>query len=150
MHREEVGVRLADMNNVGRTIMAIVAGLIIGAAVNLVLVNLGPVVVPLPEGADTSTMESLKESMKLFQPQNFLFPFLGHAVGTLAGAFVAAKLAGGRAMLLALGIGGFFLLGGIAMVLAVGGPLWFVLVDLILAYLPMGYLGGLLGRRGKR
>jgi hypothetical protein len=57
---------------------------------------------------------------------------------------VAAKLAASHAMKIALGIGVFFLLGGIAAISMIGGPLWFQAADLLAAYLPMGYVGGLL------
>ncbi len=137
------------MNRIVRNILAVIVGFVVGSAVNLALVNLGMAIIPLPEGADTSTMEGLAEAMKSFTPANFLFPFLAHALGTLVGAFVAAKLAASHAMALALGIGAFFLLGGLTMVLMCGGPVWFVAADLILAYLPMGYLGGKLAGGGK-
>ena len=133
-----------QMNSVVRNILAVLAGLVAGSFVNIALVNIGPIVVPLPEGADVSTMETLRDSMALFTPANFLFPFLGHAVGTLAGAFVAAKLAASHPMKLALGIGVFFLVGGIAAIQMIGGPLWFQAADLLAAYIPMGYLGGML------
>ena len=87
-------------------------------------------------------MESLKASMPLFKPANFLFPFLGHAVGTLAGAFLAAKLAASHGMKLALLVGVFFLAGGISAANMLGGPTWFIVTDLVLAYIPMGWLGG--------
>ena len=89
-------------------------------------------------------MEALRESMKHMAPINFLFPFKGHAVGTLVGAFVAAKLAVSHKTKIALAIGGLFLLGGIAMILNCGGPLWFIVSDLVLAYIPMALLGGFL------
>ncbi|MGC6465502.1 MAG: hypothetical protein ACON5N_07950 [Akkermansiaceae bacterium] len=130
------------MKTILRYVAALVVGVAIGMLVNISLVNLGPRIIPLPEGADVSTMEGLKESIKLYQPAHFLFPFLGHAVGTLVGAFLVALLAGSHAMRFALAVGCFFLFGGISMVVMVGGPLWFILADLILAYLPMGYLGG--------
>lgn len=132
------------MNSLVRNVLAVLAGVVVGSVVNISLVNAGPIVVPLPEGADVSTMEKLQESMALFTPANFLFPFLGHAVGTLAGAFVAAKLAASHPMKLALGIGVFFLVGGIAAIRMIGGPLWFQATDLLAAYIPMGYLGGML------
>lgn len=113
----------------------------------MLLVNIGPSVIPMPDGADISTMEGLQKSMALFTPANFLFPFLAHALGTLVGAFFAARLGVSHKRKLALGIGFFFLAGGTAMVIMVGGPLWFCISDLTLAYLPMGYLGGLLGDR---
>jgi hypothetical protein len=135
------------MVSVAWNLLAVVVGIVVGSFANIALVSLGPSIVPLPEGADVSTMENLQKSMALFTPANFLFPFLGHAVGTLVGAFVAARLAASHAWIFALVIGLFFLAGGIAAVNMLGGPLWFIVADLGLAYLPMAYCGlGLAGR----
>jgi len=135
------------MKTIARNILAVIVGFVFGSVVNMVLVNIGSLAIPLPEGADVTTMEGLRESMKLFTPLNFIFPFLAHALGTLVGAFVAAKLAASHPVTLAIGIGVFFLLGGISMVYLCGGPAWFVAADLLLAYIPMGYLGGILAGR---
>lgn len=132
------------MNPIVRNIIAVLLGLVTGGCVNMAIVALGGQLVPVPEGADVSDLEGLKESMKLFTPVNFLFPFLAHAIGTLVGAFVAARLAASRPVQLALVIGVFFLLGGISMVAMVGGPVWFCVADLVLAYLPMAWLGAVL------
>ncbi len=136
------------MNPILKNILAVIAGIIAGSVVNIALVNIGPLVVPLPEGADVSTTEALAKSMPLFSPVNFLFPFLGHALGTLAGAFVAAKLAASHKMKFAIGLGVFFLLGGITAAAMIGGPVWFIVADLVLAYIPMGFLGGKLAMAG--
>lgn len=137
-----------DFKVVARNILALIAGVLIGGFLNGFLVNVGPAIVPLPEGADVSTMEGLRDSMKLFAPINFLFPFLGHALGTLVGAFIAAKLAVSHHYKFAMGVGVFFLIGGIAAIKMLGGPLWFNAADLVLAYLPMAWLGARLA--GKR
>lgn len=130
------------MKTILRNVLAVILGFFGGSVINMILVNLGPVVIPLPEGADVSNMEGLKKSMSLFTPMNFLFPFLGHAVGTLVGAFIAAKIAGSHKLKFAWVVGGLFLMGGAAMVKMLGGPMWFNVCDLVLAYLPMAYLGG--------
>ncbi len=137
------------MNPMVRNILAVIVGFVIGSLVNTSLVNIGPSVVPLPEGADVSTMESLSDSMKLFAPVNFIFPFLAHALGTLTGAFVAAKIAVTHHMKFAIGIGVCFMIGGVAAASMLGGPVWFIVSDLLLAYIPMGVIGGVLagGRR---
>ena len=122
------------------TVLAVVVGLFVGRFVNMGLVILGSVVIPPPGGA-AETMEKIRENIHLFTPINFLFPFLAHAVGTLVGAFAAAKIAGRHTILLGMIIGAFFLIGGLMMVFMVGGPAWFIACDLLLAYLPMGYLG---------
>jgi hypothetical protein len=132
------------MNSVAKNVLAVLAGIIVGSLVNMGLVNMGPLVVPLPEGADVSTMENMRDSMKLFTPMNFVVPFLAHALGTLAGAFVAAKLAASHSVKLAIGVGVFFLVGGIAAAIMLGGPLWFIAADLLVAYIPMSYLGAAL------
>lgn len=135
------------MNSMTRNVLAVIIGLVIGVLVNMGLVNVGPSIIQLPAGADISSMDGLKESMALFAPKNFLFPFLAHALGTLAGAFVAAKIAASHHMVCAMLIGFIFLIGGVSMVFMVGGPLWFMAADLLLAYLPMGYFGGLLAKK---
>jgi hypothetical protein len=121
--------------------LAVLAGLVSGSLVNMGIINLGPFVIPLPEGADVSTMESLRESMKLFTPVNFITPFLAHALGTAVGAFVAARLAARHRAKVAMGVGLFFLAGGLAAISMLGRPLWFNVADLLLAYIPMAYLG---------
>ena len=137
------------MNPIVRNILAVISGFVVGSLVNMGLINIGPSVVPLPEGADVSTMENLSEGMKLFTPMNFIFPFLAHAIGTLSGAFIAAKLAATHHMKFAICIGVLFLIGGVTAASMLGGPVWFNVSDLLLAYIPMGFLGGILAR-GKR
>lgn len=134
------------MNPIIRNVLAVIIGFAAGSLVNIALVNIGPSVIPLPEGADVSSMESLRDSMELFTPANFIFPFLAHALGTLAAAFLAAKFAASHHMKFALGMGALFLLGGITAISQIGGPLWFSVTDLVFAYIPMGYLGGILAR----
>ena len=125
------------MHPIVRNILAVIAGVVIGSVVNYALVMAGP----YPDGMILGDMESLKAFLPQFEPIHFLFPFLGHAVGTLVGAFLAAVIAGNRKMIFAMVIGAWFLLGGIANAAMVGGPIWFTILDIAVAYLPMAYLG---------
>ena len=129
------------MNVTARNTLAAVGGFVIGSVINFGLITVGMSVIPTPDGVDLSTMEAVRAAMKELPPKNFLFPFLGHALGTLTGAFIAAKLAASHRQPIALGIGGLFLLGGILMIVNCGGPAWFIAADLLLAYLPMAILG---------
>ena len=138
------------MKPVVKNTLAVIAGAVVGSIVNITLVNIGPYVIPLPEGADISTMEKLRESMQLFTPANFLFPFLAHALGTLVGAYVAARFAHSHHLKLALLVGALFLAGGISAVNMLGGPMWFNVTDLVLAYIPMSFLGARLAGRTSR
>lgn len=128
------------MNPIIRNIIAVLAGLVIGSIINMALVELGNILVPV-EG-DISTMEDLKRVMPTFTYINFIFPFLAHALGTLSGAFIAAYIAATSKTKIAFTIGGLFLLGGISVNLMLPGPIWFEALDLLLAYIPMAFIGG--------
>lgn len=110
----------------------------------MAIITVGSTVIRPPDGVDMSDMDKFAENIKLLMPANFIAPWLAHAMGTLLGAFVAAKIAASHKMKFAFVIGFFFLLGGIAMFVIFGGPVWFSVADLIGAYLPMAYLGGIL------
>lgn len=137
------------MNPIVRNALAVVAGLVCGSVVNMGLIMVGSSLIPPPEGADVTNMEALQATMHLFEPRHFLFPFLAHAVGTLAGALTTALLAASRKCTMALVVGGFFLVGGALNAWMLQPPVWYVIVDLTLAYLPMAWLAGRLAV-GKR
>jgi len=127
------------MNTILRNILAVIAGFIVGSVVNMGIVMISGSVIPPPAGADTSTMEGLKEAMHLFEAKHFIFPFLAHAFGTFVGAFVATLIVVNHKLKFALGIACFFLLGGTVNVLMLPTPLWYAFVDLIGAYIPMAW-----------
>lgn len=129
---------------------ATVFGIVAGAVINLGLVTVGMSVFPLPEGADMSNMDEVRKLMPTLPVGNFVFPLLGHALGTLTGATVAAKLAPNSPLRGALIVGGFFLFGGIAMIINCSGPTWFIVTDLLASYFPMAILGGTIGMKLRR
>ena len=135
------------MNPIVKNILAVIAGAVIGSIVNMTIVNMSGSIIPIPEGANNTTMEGLKETIHLFQPKHFIFPFLAHALGTLVGAAVAAYIAASHKMKFAIGIGFLFLLGGIMMCISIPSPTWFNIVDLVGAYIPMAYLGALIAKK---
>lgn len=132
--------------NILRNVLALIGGFIIGAIVNMGLIVIGPQVIPSPEGIDQTTEEGLRAGMALLEPKHFIFPFLAHALGTLVGAFFCARIAATRKRELALVIGFIFLSGGASMIYMMGGPLWFQILDLGFAYIPMAILGWILAR----
>lgn len=129
------------MNTILRNIIGLLVGIIIGSAVNMLLIMVSSSIIPPPEGANLTTPEGLQASMHLMKPKHYLFPFLAHALGTLSGAFLAALIAGSHKIKFAFTIGLFFLAGGITSVFMLPSPTWFTALDLIVAYLPMAYLG---------
>ncbi len=133
------------MSPIIRNVIAVFLGVIIGAIVNSSIVSLGAGWFDLPKGVDPNDVQSIKENIGSFEAKHFLNPFLAHSIGTLTGAIVATIIAASHKMKFALVIGAVFLVGGIMMVTMIGGPIWFILVDLLLAYLPFAYLGGKIG-----
>ena len=133
-----------------RNILAVIAGLIVGTIVNMAVISLGHAVIVLPPGADVSSMEALAAAMPNFGPEQFIFPFLAHAGGTLVGTFVATLIAVSHKLQLAIGMGVLFLIGGIVAVIMLPAPLWYDVIDLVFAYIPMAWLGSTLGRAAQR
>lgn len=132
-----------------RNVLAVVAGIIVGSVINMMLIGLGPSLIPPPPGVDVNSSESLARTMHLFQPRHFVMPFLAHALGTFAGALVAFLLAVRHNARLALVVGAFFLVGGVAAATMIPAPAWFIAVDLVVAYLPMAWLAVRIGSRVK-
>jgi hypothetical protein len=130
-----------------RNLLAILLGVVSGAAVNMLLVSISPMLIPPPPGVDINNADSLSLGIHLFEPQHFIMPFLAHAIGTLAGALLAYLIAASHKQGFAYTIGVFFLCGGIAASYMIPAPNWFIALDLIVAYLPMAWLGVVLARR---
>jgi len=130
-----------------RNILAIIAGLVIGSVVNMSLIMVSGKIIPVPEGVDNTTPEGLASGIHLFEPKHFLFPFLAHALGTLIGAYISIKLSVSKSITNPMIVGLLFLIGGISMVIQLPAPMWFNITDLVLAYIPMAYLGYILGKK---
>ncbi|MBJ2173714.1 hypothetical protein JBL43_05660 [Aureibaculum sp. A20] len=129
------------MNPILRNVLAVVTGWFVGSLVNMGLIRMGHTIFPI-EGVDPNDMNALAEVLPNLEPKYFLFPFLAHALGALIGAVVAGLIAINNKMKFSLAIGGLFLLGGIAVNYILPGPRWFAVVDILLAYIPMAWIGG--------
>lgn len=128
------------MNPIIKNILAVIAGAVVGSMVNMSLIMLGHALVPPPEGIDLMNPESIAANMHLFESKHFIFPLIAHAAGTLVGAMLAYKIAASHKMQMAFVVGGLFLIGGIVNVFSLNAPMWFNVVDLIAAYIPMAWL----------
>lgn len=138
------------MPNVVRNVLAVLAGLVIGSVLNMILITISPMVIPHPAGVDVSTAEGLSKAMQVFEPRHFIMPFLAHAVGSLVGALVAYLIAASYKKHIALLVGALFLCGGLAASIMIPAPAWYIALDLLVAYLPMAWLGSKLGARMKQ
>lgn len=133
-----------------RNTLAVIAGFIIGNIVNITIITVGASLIPPPPGVDVTDAESLRSAIHLFEARHFVMPFLAHALGTLAGAFVACRAAVSNERALALVVGVLFLAGGVTASFMIPAPAWFIALDLLVAYLPMAWLAARLGARTSR
>ena len=124
-----------------KNVIATLIGILIGGFVNMAIITLGPMIIPPPEGADLTTTEGILAAMPSMESKHFIVPIIAHALGTLVGAFIAAKYAASNHLKLALLVGVVFLLGGAYMAYLLPAPSWVEITDLAIAYLPMGWLG---------
>ena len=124
-----------------KNIIAIVCGWFIGSLVNMGLIEAGHTLIPI-EGLDPNDMKALAKVMPTLSAKFFIFPFLAHALGTLVGAIVAGWIATSHKMKFSLAIGVLFLLGGIVISFMLPAPIWFIACDIIIAYIPMAFIGG--------
>lgn len=128
------------MNPILKNIIAVVLGLLLGSAANMLTLLIGLALIPPPEGFDMNTPEGQKAFSAVMEIKHSISPFLSHALGTLIGAFVAVRIAASHQKIFAYTIAGLFFLGGLYMVIILNAPIWFNLSDLILAYFPMAWL----------
>lgn len=137
------------MPNALKVVLAAIAGLLCGGVVNMAIVTLGPMLIPSPAGADMTTVEGITAAMPMLQPKHFVPPFLAHALGTLVSALVGCLLTPSHRGVVATVMGLMGLAGGIAASTMIPAPTWFIALDLIVAYLPMAWLGYMIAGRLK-
>ena len=122
------------MKKIIKNIGIVVLGIMIGTMVNMSLIISGwSIFVPTD---NFNPMNAMSWDLKYF-----IFPFLAHSIGTLSGALIVSKFSKKSSIILPLIVGLYFLLGGIYMITILPAPTWFVLLDVILGYIPMALLG---------
>lgn len=124
-----------------RNTIVLLLAIFLGSVVNMTIIVVGSYLIHPPEGVDVTNVESIAQNMHLYKVIHFVPPLLAHAVGTLIGAFVAAKFVVSHHFPFAIFIGVFFLFGGLTMAFQLPAPLWFNVIDLVCAYLPMAWFG---------
>lgn len=135
------------MNPILKNIIVVILSMFAGGTLNSLIVKFGPKIFPLPEGVDPSNLESIAANIHRYDTGNFMTVFFAHALGTFVASFLIARFAASQHRRLALIPGFFFLIGGIMMTRMLDAPTWFDALDLLVAYLPMAFLGYLLGRK---
>ncbi len=134
--------------NLIRNILAVVIGFLIGSIVNMGILSAGHLLMPPPPGFDQSSMEGVAATIHLLRPQDYIVPFLAHALGPFAGVLSAMFIAASGYKTIAIILGSLFLAGGIFASIMIPAPIWYIAVDLIFAYVPTAWLGWKLSRKG--
>lgn len=127
-----------------KSILAIIAGIVAGSIINAAVIFLCNTIFGIPEGMILWDEESVKAHADKLTTANFTGTLLAHQLGTLAGAFIAAKIAPFRKMIFSLVVGVWFLACGIYAASLIVPPIGFLVADILL-YVPIAIIGGKLG-----
>ncbi len=133
--------------NLVRNGLGVILGFIIGNIVNMLVLTAGNAVMPPPAGFDGSSMDAVAATIHLLRPLDYIVPFLAHALGPLIGVLCAMFIAASSQKNIAIILGVLFLAGGIAANILIPAPMWYRVVDVVFAYVPMAFLGWKLGRK---
>jgi len=124
-----------------KKLLFLLIALILGATFNSIILNVGMKIIPPPQGFDMNNPSELAKAMKVMEVRHFVFPFLAHALGTLLGVVFFTYFSKSNKLFFPMLIAGMFFAGGLYMVLILPSPIWFNVLDLVLAYFPMSVFG---------
>lgn len=113
-----------------RSVLAVIAGMIVASAVIFGLEFLGSILFPLPEGADPTNTEWLKENMDSIPTGSMIMVALAHVIGIILGMIVAALIAK-ITMIPSYIVGILLLVGTIINLIMIPHPFWFSVTDLV-------------------
>jgi hypothetical protein len=131
-----------------RSALAVIAGFVVGAAVNFGLIWINSLLFPDLAGLDMNDSAAVSEALSRAPPTVWVLVLLAHAGHALVGAWLAAVLAGRARVFHGLIVGALVLLGGVVNLWTIRPPAWFAVVDLAL-YLPAAWLGAKLAGAGR-
>lgn len=129
------------MHPLVRSALGLAAGAVVAFALIAGIQALNQALYPPPAGLDFNDRAAVAEYIALAPLGAMLVVLAGYAVGTFAGAFVAAKAAGWAPVGHALILGGLFLAAGVANVVMLPHPAWFTAASLAV-FVPAAWLGG--------
>jgi hypothetical protein len=132
---------VASMNPLLRSVLAVLAGLVVCFVLILAIQALGMLLYPPPPGLDFNDREAMQELLQNVPVGALLLVLASYFVGVLAGSWVAGRLAGRAAVLHGLIIGVFFFGAAVVNLMQIKHPLWFTVASLGL-FLPAAWLGG--------
>ena len=112
------------MRSVGRSVLAVLAGIVVAMIVMFAFEGLSSHLFPLPPGIDLHDQQAMTAHMDELPIGAFLMVLAGWAVGSFVGAWAAARLAGRARLVHGLVVGGFFLAATVMVMMTIPHPLW--------------------------
>ena len=113
-----------------KSVLAVVAGLIAAVVIIFGLEFLSTVLFPLPEGADPTNAEWLKDNLDKIPTGAMIIVAIAHLVGIIAGMVVAALIAR-ITMIPSYIVGILLLVGSLMNLIMIPHPIWFSVTDLV-------------------
>ena len=115
-----------------RLILAPVAGIVVAFTLVAVIEMAGHMLHPPPADLDYSNRVAMEAFIATLPTSAFLFVLAAWTIGTFAGAWVAAWMAGRRSLLMAGIVGGLMLIASAANLVMIPHPWWFSVSALVL------------------
>lgn len=133
----------------GRTLLAIVLGVLAGFLVVMLVQMLSMAMYPLPADVNPADPATMGDLFSRMPAGAIALVLVSHGLGAFAGGWVSAWRAPMRPILHGLVVGAIVLAAGVMNLRALPHPAWFVVADLAL-YLPCAFVGAKLApRRGR-
>lgn len=134
------------MHPIVRNTLAIIAGVVVGGAINMICITYGSTIIAPPAGVDPNDIASITAHAESYTWIHFLVPFIAHSLHSLVGAIIATKISGDRPKYVALAVGLIAMIGGIMMAVMIPAFWPYSIIDLLLAYVPMALIGWRIAR----
>ena len=128
-----------------RSVLAVVAGIFVAVIVVVVVEAIGHAVYPPPSDIKLGDSEALQAIIAKLPVGAIAFVLVAWGLGSLAGGFIAATIAGRAQATHALIVGGIQMAFGILTMVIIPHPLWFVIASFAIV-VPSAWLGARLAQ----
>ncbi|MEE2856364.1 MAG: hypothetical protein VX949_03120, partial [Planctomycetota bacterium] len=85
-----------------RNVGAVIAGMIVGMALNMAIIMLNLIFFPMPEGLSMQDQEGFSAWAKTLPETAFILPMVAHLAQAFGGGWLAARLGASHPMVLAM------------------------------------------------
>lgn len=120
-----------------KNVLAAFVGLMTAAIITFGFEALSTIFFPLPEGANPTDVEWVKNNIDLIPTGSMIIVAIAHLIGIICGMFVAGLISK-TSLIPAYIVGGLMFFGTIANLFMIPHPTWFMITDVIGALIGIG------------